>query len=93
MRPLILSLPAVIMCCGIIWMAAATTFFANRSGRVADLRKLFSQMSLGIGAAFLVWAGIVMLLDIVKIAYPTIFAIVGAIFLFQGWAFSRFKLF
>ena len=93
MRPLILSLPAVIMCCGIIWMAAATTFLANKTGRVTDLRRMFSRMSLAVGAAFLVWAGIVVWLDIVKVAYPAIFAVVGAILIFQGWAFSRFKLF
>ncbi len=93
MRPIILSLPAVIMCCGIIWMAAATTFLSNKTGRVTDLRRLFGRMSFIVGAAFLVWAGVVIAMDIVKIAYPMIFVVIGGLLMFQGWAFTRFKLF
>ncbi|ABX06109.1 MAG TPA: hypothetical protein DEF47_09425 [Herpetosiphon sp.] len=93
MRPIILALPAVFMCCGIIWMAAATTFLSNKTGRVTDLRRLFGRMSLIVGAVILVWAGVVIAMDIVKIAYPLVFAVVGGLLLFQGWAFSRFKLF
>jgi len=60
---------------------------------VTDLRRLFGRMSLIVGAVILVWAGVVIAMDIVKITYPLVFAVVGGLLLFQGWAFSRFKLF
>lgn len=93
MRLLILSLPAVFMCAGINWMFFSTMLLSQKTSRVASLRRTFSWMSIAIGAAFAVWAVIVMFTDLIHIAYPIVIMSVGLLLVLQGWAFNKFKLF
>ena len=93
MRLLILSMPAVFMCLGVNWMFVSTLLAGQKTGRVNSLRRTFSWMSIAIGGAFVVWAAIVMVSDVVKIAYPIVIMAVGLLLMVQGWAFNKFKLF
>lgn len=94
MRILILSLPALFLCCGILWMVAATTLVAQKpTGRVNSLRRIFVQMSISVGIAFIVWAIAVIIIDIIHIAYPLVMAVVGVLLILQGWAFNKLKAF
>jgi hypothetical protein len=81
------------MCLGVNWMFVSTLLAGQKTGRLASLRRTFSWMSITIGGSFVVWAAIVMVSDIVKIAYPIIIMAVGLLLMVQGWAFNKFKLF
>ena len=94
MRLLVLSLPALFMCGGILWMFVATTLLAGRqNGRLSSVRRVFTQMSIGVGIAFIVWAIAVIIADMINIAYPLVMAFVGLLLLVQGWAFNKLKAF
>ena len=82
------------MCGGILWMLLATTLLAGRqNGRVHSVRRVFIQMSIGVGVAFIVWAVAVIIAGIINIAYPLVMAFVGVLLLVQGWAFNKLKAF
>ncbi|MBA3470329.1 MAG: hypothetical protein H0T53_11875 [Herpetosiphonaceae bacterium] len=94
MRFLILSLPALFMCGGVLWVFVSITLLGSRQdGRVKSVRRVFSQMSMVVGAAFILWAIAVIIADIINIAYPLMMVFVGLLLFVQGWMFTKLKAF
>lgn len=93
MRTLILILPALFMCCGVLWMFTVTLLLANKNGRVQSLRTLFVRMSLVIGVLFGVWGIAIIPAKIVHVGYPLVIMAVGVVLMIQAWAFNKYKFF
>lgn len=79
------------MFAGAFWLALQVRQipFAERGERG---RPLFPRMSIGVGSAFIVWAGLVIVSDIVRIAFPLTIGGVGLFLVLQGVVLNRLKL-
>ncbi len=82
------------MCGGVLWVFVSITLLGSRQdGRVKSVRRVFSQMSMVVGAAFILWAIAVIIADIINIAYPLMMVFVGLLLFVQGWMFTKLKAF
>src|SRR5215203_1096088 len=89
-RLFIVALPGLFMCCGVVWLFVVVTLLKSRqNGQPGNIRRRFSQMSIGVGLAFIVWAIAVMIASTIKIAYPLLMAFVGLLLIVQGWMFTK----
>jgi hypothetical protein len=87
----ILSLPCPIVV--IAFLALMIGYVrAGQEQRLPKMRRNFARMSYGLGLALLIWAGAVIASNIIRVAYPLTFGVIGLLFILQGLAFARFKI-
>lgn len=90
MRFLLLCSPGLFMFFGLLWMVFVVRRTPAEQRNQLDL-KPFSQMSVAVGAAMLVWMAVVLLAVEVRPAFPLTIGLVGLLLLVQGLLIGRMR--
>jgi hypothetical protein len=91
MTALLLTVPVWLMFGGAGWLMVAAAR-ARGDSPSSIVRAKFVRMSYAVGAGFLIWCGLVLMLDIIKPAYPLVIGVIGLLLVIQGYVFARFKV-